>query len=37
VFDAPIVPVSAGTGEGMEELWKLIVSLSKPRRTNPNA
>jgi len=37
VFDAPVVPVSAGTGEGMEELWKLIVSLSKPRRTNPNA
>ena len=40
VFDAPVVPVSADTGEGMEELWKLIASLSKPRpprRTNPNA
>src|SRR5205085_8314273 len=24
VFDAPVVPVSADTGEGMEELWKLI-------------
>ena len=39
VFDAPVVPVSAATGEGMEELWKLIASLSKPRprRINPNA
>jgi GTP-binding protein len=40
VFDAPVVPVSADTGEGMEELWKLIASLSKPRpprRTNQNA
>jgi len=40
VFDAPVVPVSASTGEGMDALWKLIASLSKPRpprRTNPNA
>ena len=39
VYDAPVVPVSAETGEGMEDLWKLIASLSKPRprRKNPNA
>ena len=37
VFDAPVVPVSAETGEGMDELWKLIVKLSKPRPKNPNA
>jgi GTP-binding protein len=39
VYDAPVVPVSAQTGEGMEDLWKLIASLSKPRprRKNPNA
>ena len=39
VYDAPVLPVSASTGEGMEDLWKLIASLSKPRprRTNPNA
>src|SRR6185312_11347733 len=36
VYDAPVLPVSASTGEGMEDLWKLIASLSKPRprRTN---
>lgn len=39
VYDAPVVPVSAETGEGMEDLWKLIASLSqpRPRRKNPNA
>jgi GTP-binding protein len=37
VFDVPVVPVSAVTGEGMEALWKLIARLSKPRRTNLNA
>jgi len=37
VFDAPVVPVSATTGEGMDALWTLIARLSKPRRTNPNA
>jgi GTP-binding protein len=39
VFGAPVLPVSAATGEGMEELWTSIVSQSTPRppRTNPNA
>ena len=39
VYDAPVAPVSAATGEGMEELWKLIASLLKPRpsRKSPNA
>ncbi len=33
VFDAPVVPVSAETGEGMDELWNLIDRLaSSPRR-----
>ena len=27
VFDAPVLPVSAVTGEGLEELWKLIARL----------
>jgi GTP-binding protein len=29
VFDAPIVPVSAATGEGLDELWKLIDRMTK--------
>jgi GTP-binding protein len=38
VYDAPVVPVSAETGEGMEDLWKLIARLLKPRlNRNPNA
>jgi len=37
VYEGPVVPVSATSGEGMEELWKLIARLSKPRPTNPNA
>ena len=32
VFDATVVPVSAATGEGMDELWNLIDSLAKPPR-----
>jgi GTP-binding protein len=31
-FDAPVLLVSASTGEGLEELWKLIV-----RQTSPTA
>jgi len=30
VFDAPIVPVSAATGEGLDELWKLIDQMTTP-------
>jgi GTP-binding protein len=36
VFDAPVVPVSAATGEGMDALWTLIARLSKPLPKNPN-
>jgi len=32
VFDATVVPVSAATGEGMDELWNLIDSLANRRR-----
>ncbi len=33
VYDAPVVPVSAATGEGMDALWTLIISLSRlPRK-----
>lgn len=33
-FDAPVVPISAVTGEGLDELWKLIVKLAsrQPQR-----
>jgi GTP-binding protein len=45
VFDASVVPVSAVTGEGLDELWNLIDSLvnrrnrnsSRPSRTSPRA
>ena len=30
VFEHPVVPVSAKTGEGLDELWKLIDRLTKP-------
>ena len=33
-FDSPILPVSAETGEGLDELWKLIDRLAS--RTTPN-
>jgi GTP-binding protein EngB required for normal cell division len=32
VYDARVVPVSAATGEGMDELWNLIDSLANPER-----
>jgi len=41
VFGEPALAVSAATGEGLEDLWKRIVSLvtsipaSKPRRSRP--
>ena len=40
VFDEPVLPVSAVTGEGLDELWKLIDRLTNshnPRRRNPAA
>ncbi len=33
VFDEPVLPVSAVTGEGLDELWKLIDRLAN----NPNS
>jgi GTP-binding protein len=35
VFDEPVLPVSATTGEGLDELWRLIdklARLAKPSR-----
>jgi GTP-binding protein len=34
VFDDPVLPVSAVTGEGMDDLWKLIERL-RPSSSNP--
>ena len=34
VIDKPVLPVSAVTGEGLDELWTLIDKLAKP--DNPN-
>jgi GTP-binding protein len=34
VFEHPVLPVSADTGEGMDELWKLIDRL-RPSSSNP--
>jgi len=30
VFEHPVAAVSAATGEGLNELWKLIAQLTKP-------
>jgi GTP-binding protein len=30
VFEHPVLPVSAATGEGLDELWKLIDTLTRP-------
>jgi ribosome biogenesis GTP-binding protein YsxC/EngB len=41
VFDEPVLPVSAVTGEGLDDLWKLIDRLlnsssnPQPRRSSP--
>jgi len=34
VFDEPVLPVSAATGEGLDELWKLIDRLLNSRTPN---
>jgi len=36
VFDDPILPVSAATGEGLDELWKLIDTLTSSNRMSRN-
>jgi GTP-binding protein len=35
VFDEPVLPVSAVTGEGLDDLWKLIDRLLKPSNPPP--
>jgi GTP-binding protein len=35
VFEHPVVPVSAATGEGLDELWILIETLASQRSSNP--
>jgi len=35
VFEDPVLPVSAVTGEGMDELWKVIEQLR--RNSNPRS
>jgi GTP-binding protein len=35
VFEHPVLPVSADTGEGLDELWKLIDRLLSSRRPQP--
>lgn len=32
LYSGPVTPVSAETGEGLDELWKKIASLTKPTR-----
>ena len=34
-FEHPVLPVSAVTGEGLDELWKLIERLRHPRSPRP--
>jgi GTP-binding protein len=34
LFDGPVLLVSAHTGEGLEELWKLIVRITSPMETD---
>ena len=35
-FNAPVLPVSAATGEGLDDLWKAIAKLVRPNsRSNP--
>ena len=36
VFDDPVLPVSAATGEGLDELWKLIDKLTNLKQTPRN-
>ena len=37
VFQNPVLPVSAETGEGLDELWKLIDRLASNRNINPRS
>ena len=37
VFEYSVLPVSAVTGEGLDELWKLIESLANSRKPNPRS
>src|SRR5206468_3276741 len=44
VFEHPVLPVSAVTGEGLDELWTLIDNLTNnrssrkpPRKSSPNS
>ena len=37
VFEQPVLPVSAVTGEGLDELWKLIDRLANSRNPNPRS
>lgn len=34
VYEVPVLPVSAATGEGMDELWNLIDKLANPAHRN---
>jgi len=34
-FEHPVWPVSANTGEGLDQLWKLIEQLLNPNHNNP--
>jgi GTP-binding protein len=36
VFEHPVLPVSAATGEGLDELWILIDTLASPRSSSRN-
>jgi predicted GTPase len=37
VFEHPVLPVSAVTGEGLDELWTLIDNLTNNRNSNSNS
>jgi GTP-binding protein len=37
VFDEPVLPVSAATGEGLDDLWKLIDKLAHNRDPRPHS
>ena len=37
VFEDSVLPVSAVTGEGLDELWKLIDRLANSRKPNPRS
>jgi GTP-binding protein len=37
VYEVPVLPVSAATGEGMDELWNLIDKLANPAHRNSSS